>query len=270
MKKLTILLFFLITIPLMAQDYNNTVVSDTNSTYTNLVDSVAFTGGAELVRGYSSVSVIVFVSHPSYANGLSLQFGSKSDIGSTTINWDRRFLFTVPDSSTDADSIYTVPVVAPYFRLVYTNGATTTTTLRITTSFHDKAQYRVNAKGYQYIVDEDANAGIDSVEANIEELNGMVTELRPSWLLAVTADTDSAKTTTDSLTFTGTTREMFFDFTNGATVSDTLYIDTESGFTNPMKVWGGTFGTVAIRATTKLYWKITAGSTARPFIMWVR
>jgi len=101
------------------------VANANNSTTTNLAISGVFTGTSTDVSGYSQVMVNVYSSHASAANGLSLQFSQDGT------NWDSTNTYTVA-ATTDFSII--VPVTHTYFRLVYTNGATLTTTLRIATS----------------------------------------------------------------------------------------------------------------------------------------
>ncbi len=102
------------------------VVSSSNNSTSNLAGGAAFTGTGEEVTGYAQIQVSVFSSHASAANGLSVQQSSDNS------NWDITDTFTV--SATTA-MVISVPAQARYFRVVYTNGATLTTSLRIQTIF---------------------------------------------------------------------------------------------------------------------------------------
>lgn len=100
------------------------LVSTVNSSSANLGASAAFTGTAEDVSDYALIQVSVFSSHASATDGLSLQQSSNGT------NWDIADTFTI--AATTAKVISIQPA-AQYFRLVYTNGGTLTTSLRIQT-----------------------------------------------------------------------------------------------------------------------------------------
>ena len=104
----------------------NGVVSTANSTATNLAAAGVFTGTAENATEFSTVLVSVMASHASATDGLSVQFSSDGT------NWDLTDVFTVPAAT---GKIYSFGVMARFYRLVYTNGGTLTTTLRIQTLF---------------------------------------------------------------------------------------------------------------------------------------
>jgi hypothetical protein len=106
-------------------DIEGAVVNAANSTTTNLAISAVFTGTSVDVSAYAQVQISAFASHASAANGLSLQFSQDGT------NWDSTNTYTVAAST---DTAITLPVTHKFFRLVYTNGATLTTTLRISTS----------------------------------------------------------------------------------------------------------------------------------------
>jgi hypothetical protein len=102
------------------------VVSTANSSTANLAGAAAFTGTSEEVTDYAQIHISVFSSHASATDGLSLQQSSDAT------NWDILDTFTI--AATTA-KIITLQPAARYFRLVYTNGATLTTSLRIQTIF---------------------------------------------------------------------------------------------------------------------------------------
>lgn len=102
------------------------VTSTANSTTANLANGAVFTGTAEDMTDYSVIQVSVFSSHASATDGLSLQQSSDAT------NWDITDVYTVAAAT---GRPYSVPVQARYYRLVYTNGGTLTTSLRIQTVF---------------------------------------------------------------------------------------------------------------------------------------
>lgn len=105
---------------------NSGVISTANSTAVNLAGGAAFTGTSEDVSGYSNISVTVFSSHVSATDGLSLQQSSDG------VNWDLIDAYTIPAAT---GKTFNFGVAARFYRLVYTNGATLTTSLRIQTLF---------------------------------------------------------------------------------------------------------------------------------------
>lgn len=103
------------------------VVSVVNSTIVNLGVGAVFTGTSEDLTIYSNIKVSVFSSHASATDGLSIQ----QSIDGT--NWDNSDLYTIPATTYRS---FSVSVNSKFFRIVYTNGATLTTSLRIQTLFH--------------------------------------------------------------------------------------------------------------------------------------
>jgi len=105
----------------------NGVLSTANSTSANLSAAGVFTGTGEDVLNYSAIQVSVYSSHASATDGLSLQQSSDNT------NWDFIDTYTIPATS---GKVFSVQPTARYFRIVYTNGATLTTSLRIQTVYH--------------------------------------------------------------------------------------------------------------------------------------
>lgn len=99
-------------------------VSTNNSSTSNLANGAVFTGTADDVTTYSEIRVSVFSSHASATNGLSLQQSSDGT------NWDIADVYTVAAS---IGATFVVPRQARYFRVVYTNGGTLTTSFRLQT-----------------------------------------------------------------------------------------------------------------------------------------
>lgn len=100
----------------------NGLVSTANSTSANLAGAAVFTGTWEDVSEYSTVMLSVFASHASATDGLSVQFSSNGT------DADLTDVFTAPAAT---GKIYSFGVMAKFYRIVYTNGATLTTSLRI-------------------------------------------------------------------------------------------------------------------------------------------
>ena len=104
----------------------NGVVSVVNSSAVNLAAAGVFTGTSEDVAEYSTIMVTVFSSHASATDGLSIQ---QSMDGT---NWDLIDTYSIPAAT---GKTFSLPVQARFYRVVYTNGATLTTSLRIQTLY---------------------------------------------------------------------------------------------------------------------------------------
>lgn len=107
--------------------FSDGVISIVNSTATNLAGGAVFTGTGEDVSDYSAIQVSIFSSHASATDGLSLQQSSNNT------NWDIVDTYTITATT---GKIFSIQPAAQYFRLVYTNGATLTTSLRIQVVYH--------------------------------------------------------------------------------------------------------------------------------------
>ena len=105
---------------------SNSLVSTANSTIANLAGAAVFTGAWEDVSEYSNIAVTAFSSHASATDGLSMQQSSDG------VNADLVDAYSIPATT---GKIFQLGVAAKFYRLVYTNGATLTTSLRIQTLY---------------------------------------------------------------------------------------------------------------------------------------
>ena len=105
---------------------SNSLVSTANSSTANLAGAAVFIGTSEDVSEYATIAVSIFSSHVSATDGLSIQ---QSTDGT---NWDFTDVYSIPAATGKS---FSVPVQAKFYRLVYTNGATLTTSLRIQSIF---------------------------------------------------------------------------------------------------------------------------------------
>jgi hypothetical protein len=110
----------------MADIQAGNAVSTDNSTATPLGISGVFTGTAEEVSEYGTISVGVFADVASATDGLSIQFSTDGT------NWDHIDTFTIPSST---GKIFTVGPSARYYRVVYTNGTTAQASFRLQSVF---------------------------------------------------------------------------------------------------------------------------------------
>jgi hypothetical protein len=102
--------------------------STNNSTTSILGVSGNFTGTADDVSAYTSVTVTLDASHDSSASGMTFQFSTDNT------NWDDTYSFTY--TAADGARRFQFPVTAQYFRVNYTNGGTGQTHFRVQTILH--------------------------------------------------------------------------------------------------------------------------------------
>lgn len=101
-------------------------IDSNNSSSSTLLANNIFTGTLTQVTLYSEITINISSDVASATNGLSLQFSSDGT------NWDTQVNYTFAPTNTTK----TTPVLARYFRIVYTNGATNQTFFRLQTLLH--------------------------------------------------------------------------------------------------------------------------------------
>ena len=101
---------------------NKSTISSNNASTSNLSGDAVYTGTGEAVTPYETITVIIKSSHNSAAAGISIQFGQ------STSNWDVKVTDTY---KSDGNYTKTYNILAPYFRIVYTNGSTSQTSFRL-------------------------------------------------------------------------------------------------------------------------------------------
>ncbi len=101
--------------------------SQGNTTSDTLAGDAVFTGAAEDVSGFASISVFVFSDVASASGGLSLELSTDGT------NWDRSKTVTV---EAGASQVHSLMVVAQFFRIVYTNGSSAQTSFRLQALYH--------------------------------------------------------------------------------------------------------------------------------------
>lgn len=113
-----------------ATDENLTdVIDSNNSTTSQLGVDAVFTGTSTEVLGYRSVAVAIESDEDSAEDGIQLQLSQNGT------DWVTVYTSTLLTDQSNTKAIR-VPVRRRYFRLVYTNGDTATTTLKIQTIFY--------------------------------------------------------------------------------------------------------------------------------------
>jgi hypothetical protein len=106
------------------------LVSTVNSTVVPLAANGVFTGTVEDISKYSEVRVSVFSNVASATDGLSIQ---QSKDGT---NWDTIDTYTIPAST---GKTFGIGVSEQFFRIVYTNGGTIQTSMRMAVVYHGVA-----------------------------------------------------------------------------------------------------------------------------------
>lgn len=108
-------------------EIRSTGVDPNNTTSTPLGSSGVFTGTATDVSGYTTVTTSIYTDQNSVVEGIQCQFSSDG------VNWDDSNNFT---KTGGVARRFEFPVTAKYYRIVYTNGTTAQTELRIQTILH--------------------------------------------------------------------------------------------------------------------------------------
>lgn len=98
------------------------VISTTNSSIVTLGGGAVFTGVGEDVSNFSEMRVSVFSNVTSATDGLSIQQSTDN------VNWDITDTYTIPPA---IGKTYVVPRQAKWFRVIYTNGASSQGSFRL-------------------------------------------------------------------------------------------------------------------------------------------
>ena len=110
----------------------DTLVDDDNSTTDVLDSDEVFTGDGQDVLDCTTVTITLDSSHDSATDGMTFQFSTDNS------NWDDVYTFTY--TAADGARRFQFPVTSQFFRVVYTNGGTLQTHLRIQTICHKHNQ----------------------------------------------------------------------------------------------------------------------------------
>lgn len=102
-------------------------VSVNNSSTAILTSGAVFTGTADTITNYTSVTVYVISNVASATDGLSIQ---QSNDGT---NWDITDVYTIPAAT---GKTFGVQISAKFLRVVYTNGGTNQASFRMQTILH--------------------------------------------------------------------------------------------------------------------------------------
>jgi len=122
-------------------------LSTVNSTTTALGEDGVYTGTAEECLLYSSVTIFIATDVASATNGLSMQLSTDGT------NWDRNKNVTF--SASDGSQAHALAIVSKYFRIVYTNGSSAQSYLRLQTIFHDDKPRDITSGVTQTVTEKD-------------------------------------------------------------------------------------------------------------------
>lgn len=103
-------------------------ISVVNSTQVPLAANGVFTGTSEEITKYAEIRVSIISDQASATNGMQMQQSIDN------VNWDNVDMYTIPAAT---GKTFGTGSAARYFRVVYTNGATIETSLRIQTTYHN-------------------------------------------------------------------------------------------------------------------------------------
>jgi hypothetical protein len=164
MKKLLVFLI-LLAFPLIGQ----TIKDIGNSTQTSTVpldDGDVWTGYRKDVTAYNSVTVSVLSDDSATVD---VQFG---DLVNTVFTLQRYFRFDY--LANDTNWTKSMPIVAPFYRVVITNAIDDSMTVfRVTSMIHKGHSLPVDTNAYISVAVE-ASALLDSIEVNSEEGNALL------------------------------------------------------------------------------------------------
>lgn len=134
------------------------IVSVANSTSAALGAGATFTGTAEDVTDYGSITVQVFTDQASAAGGFKSQYSTDAT------NWDDGDAYSIAITPAGNGKYFSFPPQAKFFRLVYVNGATLQTAFRMQTIYR-RAPVKFSSHRIGDTLDDENDAEL--VKANI-------------------------------------------------------------------------------------------------------
>lgn len=134
------------------------VVSVANSTYTPLAANATFTGTAEDVSDYASITVQIFTDQASATSGFKSQYSGDGT------NWDDGDSYSIAATPAGNGKFFSFPPQAKFFRMVYINGATLQGAFRMQTVFR-RASIKPSSHRIGDSMDDENDAEL--VKANI-------------------------------------------------------------------------------------------------------
>lgn len=149
------------------------IVSIANSTTTPLAANATFTGTAEDVADYASITVQVFTDQASATGGLKPQYS----IDGT--NWDDGDAYSIAITPAGNGKYFSFPTQARYFRMVYTNGPTLQTAFRLQTIFR-RAPVKASSHRIGDTMDDENDAELVKANMMARTATGIHTNLEMS------------------------------------------------------------------------------------------
>lgn len=221
---LTLAISLLIVTVISGQSYNASKKSRDNSSTTLLDSAEVFTGTAEELRGYNSISIVVRADK----NGTyKVLFGSSATITTATAIKTYSFTYTANDTT---HTKY-IPSDGTHFKVVYTNDTVAQTKFYLTTLLHQEQVIPSTIDGKVDI------AGVDTTNQRIQEIKLDIDALKiynaPATKYVGLTDTVTTRTDTTTVTGTWVEGEIKADDScevaiNGAFTTGETFIITET------------------------------------------
>lgn len=201
--------------------------STNNSTVAQLAGGATFTGVGDDVSKLVDIDINILSDQASASNGVSIQFSQDNSI------WNFLETFTVVANT---GSFYSVSPRARYFRIVYTNGSTNTTTLNIQTDF-----YSVTRSVYRSNINNPVPLGQDvEVAKSVLAATSAAGGLTPYINLLATPDGVLLVDGGNSSPIPVITAQVTSDFSNNNSTSNTLTANsTFTGTADDMRDYSG-------------------------------
>lgn len=164
-------------------------VSTNNSSTSTLAGDALFTGVGDDVTHFSSVSVTWNSDVASAASGMSMQFSTDN------VNWDTR----IPvESHSDALQVdhggdHRLPIIAKFFRVVYTNGSGAQASFRLQTIYHSDNSFPLVSRADQQLnTTDDCAITRPITDIQIDLARIQITGQRSFFFFGFNADLDAA------------------------------------------------------------------------------
>ncbi len=139
--------------------FSGGVISTNNSSTATLAGDAVFTGAADDVSNYASVSIFYKSDVAAAASGLSIQFSTDNS------NWDVQL---VGDLGAKTFQIHSLIPAVKFFRIVYTNGSVAQSFFRLQCTFHTSRPPTLISRGGQPLATTDATPTRQTTEIDLD------------------------------------------------------------------------------------------------------
>lgn len=192
-------------------------ISTGNSTTTTLSGNASFTGSFEDVSDYSSMTCTIYSNVASATSGLVLQFSTDGT------NVDYTQSYTVPANG----DVHVVSAFARYFRVIYTNGSSAQSSMRLQVIYHYYKEPKVISTVQSNIIGTSDAAVTKAVLVGKQYTNGPYTNVVLNNLNELSIDVP--RTAFNELSVAQITPVVQYDFTYGLNTNVVNTFVTGSG-----------------------------------------